>query len=121
MFTHNQSIFPLNADHGRYLMIHKLSQGTLNCNQTKTCMNLETDTKEEKEIKVEKQTATPTSFTTKRPEQKVSSTEHELTGENKEPSLHVDMIKKGMSGVHTCTKLTMIYRLLCCSDINTRL
>ncbi|XP_034000633.1 1-acylglycerol-3-phosphate O-acyltransferase Pnpla3 [Trematomus bernacchii] len=81
-------------NHGRYLMIHKLSQGTLNCNQTKTCMNLETDTKEEKEIKVEKQTATLTSFTTKRPEQKVSSTEHELTGENKEPSLHVDMIKK---------------------------
>lgn len=117
MFTHNQSIFPLYADHGRYLMIQKLSQGTLDCNQTKTCMNLETDT--EKEIQVEKQTATLTSFTPKRPEQKVSSTEHELTGENKEPSLHVDMKKKGMSGVHTCTKLTMIYRLLCCSDVNT--
>ncbi|KAK1899062.1 Patatin-like phospholipase domain containing protein 1 [Dissostichus eleginoides] len=88
------SNFLQSHNHGRYLMIHKLSQGTLNCNQTKTCMNLETDTDEEKEIKVEKQTATLTSFTTKRPEQKVSSTEHELTGENKEPSLHFDMIKK---------------------------
>ncbi|KAK5863638.1 hypothetical protein PBY51_000655 [Eleginops maclovinus] len=85
-------------DHDPCLMILKLSQGPLECNQTKTCVNLETVTEEEKEIKVEKQTATLTSLTTKRHVQKVSSTEHELTGQIKEPFLHFDMIKKVLLG-----------------------
>ncbi|XP_031167276.2 patatin-like phospholipase domain-containing protein 2 isoform X2 [Sander lucioperca] len=72
--------FLLYNDLAPYLTIHKVSQGPHNFHQTKTWMNLETAIEEEKEMKVENEAITLTSFTTKQRMQTGSSTEHELTG-----------------------------------------
>ncbi|XP_032376633.1 patatin-like phospholipase domain-containing protein 2 isoform X2 [Etheostoma spectabile] len=72
--------FLLRNDLAPYLTIHKVSQGPHNFHQTKTWINVETAIEEEKEMRVEKEAITLTSFITNRRMQTGSSTEHELTG-----------------------------------------
>nr|XP_033486058.1 patatin-like phospholipase domain-containing protein 2 [Epinephelus lanceolatus] len=82
-----------------YLMIHRISQGPVNCHQTKSLMNLTTTTDEEKEMKVEEKTAL-TTFRTDRRMQTRSSIEYESTGNRpvKDPPLHFDVVKNVMLG-----------------------
>ncbi|XP_034732640.1 patatin-like phospholipase domain-containing protein 2 [Etheostoma cragini] len=86
--------FLLRNDLAPYLTIQKVSQGPHNFHQTKTWINLETAVEGEKEMKVEQEAMTLTSFITYKHMQTGSSTEHELTGnrQSKKPPLHFDMI-----------------------------
>ncbi|XP_067449714.1 patatin-like phospholipase domain-containing protein 4 [Thunnus thynnus] len=84
-----------------YLMIHKVSQGAHNYNQTKTLIHLETTTEEEEEMKVENKTTTLKSLTdNKRVQTSSSSTEHQSTGKltTKEPPLPFDTVKNVLLG-----------------------
>ncbi|XP_042348331.1 patatin-like phospholipase domain-containing protein 2 [Plectropomus leopardus] len=82
-----------------YLMMHKVSLGTLKCHQTKTSMTLMTTTEEEKEKKVE-QTNELTYFTANRCMQTRSSEECESTRNRpiKEPPHNFDMVKNVLLG-----------------------
>ncbi|XP_051282201.1 patatin-like phospholipase domain-containing protein 2 [Dicentrarchus labrax] len=81
------------------LMIPKLSQGQLNYNQTNTWMHLETDIKDEEEMKVEKENAALTSCTDNR------CMQTELTG-NRPSTLRFDMVKNVLMG-NMMTNLSM--------------
>ncbi len=96
-------IWPSCADLVPYFMI----QGPLSYNQTKTCMHLETTRpqEEEEEMKVEKETATLTSFKDDRCMQMGGYNEQGSTESRpiKEPPPHFDMVKNGMAGTHART------------------
>ncbi|XP_074498844.1 patatin-like phospholipase domain-containing protein 4 [Sebastes fasciatus] len=92
--------FLVSNDLAPYLMIHK-EPGPLNCSETKTRMNLEIVTEEEKEVKVEKDAATLTSF---RRIQTCSSTDHDSTGIKEPPPF--DTVKNVLLG-NVVTYLSM--------------
>ncbi|XP_044065691.1 patatin-like phospholipase domain-containing protein 2 isoform X2 [Siniperca chuatsi] len=100
--------FLLNNGLAPYLMIHKVSQGPLNHNQTKTWMHVETTIEDEEEMKAENETATLTSSIDNRSMQTGSSTDHEWSGNRpiKEPPLHFDMTKNVLLG-NVVTYLSM--------------
>ena len=100
-------VFPSCADLAPYLMTCKVSQGLLNCNQTKTWLHLNTTIEEELEKKVAEEKTTITSFIDNRHMQKGNSIGHELTGNHpiQEPPLCFDLIKNCMAGTRSHTHM----------------
>ncbi|XP_070695034.1 patatin-like phospholipase domain-containing protein 4 [Pempheris klunzingeri] len=86
--------FLLNNNIAPHLVIHKVSQGPLNCNQTKIWMHLENTMVEEGEaMKSEKETGTQTAFIDNSYMQMGGSTEHESTRNQLQEPLHFDVVK----------------------------
>ncbi|GAA6229511.1 patatin-like phospholipase domain-containing protein 2 isoform X1 [Lates japonicus] len=93
--------FLLRNELAPYLMIHEVSHLiNHNCNQNKMWKHLETTTTEEEEkMKVEKETATMTSFISNGHMQMGNSTEHEWTGQQPtQKPLSFDMVKNVLLG-----------------------
>ncbi|XP_073325834.1 patatin-like phospholipase domain-containing protein 4 [Pagrus major] len=81
-----------------YMMMHIVSNEPLDCDRTKTWTRVETDFKEEKEMKAEKETATLTTLTDCRSVQTGSSAKQESTGnrQTEEPPPQFEVVKNAL-------------------------